>query len=126
MPGGEKKVLYVWFDAPIGYISATKDWAEKNNTDWMPYWKDKNTKLIHFIGKDNIVFHCIIFPSMLKAEVYVLLANVPANEFLKLEGQKLSTSKIGLFGSMSIWRIFQKTRCVAICPNFQCARKQRQ
>ena len=94
VPGGEKKVLYVWFDAPIGYISATKDWAEQNNTDWMPYWKDKNTKLIHFIGKDNIVFHCIIFPSMLKAEgSYVLPANVPANEFLKLEGQKLSTSK---------------------------------
>ena len=94
VPGGEKKVLYVWFDAPIGYISATKDWAEQNNTDWMPYWKDKNTKLIHFIGKDNIVFHCIIFPSMLKAEgSYVLPANVPANEFLNLEGQKLSTSK---------------------------------
>ncbi len=92
--GGENKVLYVWFDAPIGYISATKDWAQQNNTDWEPYWKDKNTKLIHFIGKDNIVFHCIIFPSMLKAEgSYVLPTNVPANEFLKLEGQKLSTSK---------------------------------
>ena len=92
--GGENKVLYVWFDAPIGYISATKDWAQQNNTDWEPYWKDKNTKLIHFIGKDNIVFHCIIFPSMLKAEgSYVLPTNVPANEFLNLEGQKLSTSK---------------------------------
>ena len=76
------------------YTSATKDWAQQNNTDWEPYWKDKNTKLIHFIGKDNIVFHCIIFPSMLKAEgSYVLPTNVPANEFLNLEGQKLSTSK---------------------------------
>ena len=94
VPGGENKVLYVWFDAPIGYISATKDWAQQNNTDWEPYWKDKNTKLIHFIGKDNIVFHCIIFPSILKAEgSYVLPTNVPANEFLNLEGQKLSTSK---------------------------------
>ena len=94
VPGGENKVLYVWFDAPIGYISATKDWAQQNNSDWEPYWKDKNTKLIHFIGKDNIVFHCIIFPSMLKAEgSYVLPTNVPANEFLNLEGQKLSTSK---------------------------------
>ena len=94
VPGGENKVLYVWFDAPIGYISATKEWAEKNNKDWEPYWKDKNTKLIHFIGKDNIVFHCIIFPAMLHAEgSYVLPTNVPANEFLNLEGQKLSTSK---------------------------------
>ena len=94
VPGGENKVLYVWFDAPIGYISATKEWAEKNNTDWKPYWKDKNTKLIHYIGKDNIVFHCIIFPAMLHAEgSFVLPTNVPANEFLNLEGQKLSTSK---------------------------------
>ena len=94
VPGSENKVLYVWFDAPIGYISATKDWAKKNNADWEPYWKDKNTKLIHFIGKDNIVFHCIIFPAMLLAEVsFVLPTNVPANEFLNLEGQKLSTSK---------------------------------
>ena len=94
VPGGENKVLYVWFDAPIGYISATKEWAEKNNKDWEPYWKDLNTKLIHFIGKDNIVFHCIIFPAMLHAEgSYVLPTNVPANEFLNLEGQKLSTSK---------------------------------
>ena len=94
VPGGENKVLYVWFDAPIGYISATKEWAEKNNTNWEPYWKDKNTKLIHFVGKDNIVFHCIIFPAMLHAEgSYVLPTNVPANEFLNLEGQKLSTSK---------------------------------
>ena len=92
--GGEGKVLYVWFDAPIGYISATKEWATRENKDWEPYWKDKNTKLIHFIGKDNIVFHCIIFPSMLKAEgSYILPDNVPANEFLNLEGNKLSTSK---------------------------------
>ncbi|MDQ7916305.1 methionine--tRNA ligase [Mesonia sp. MT50] len=92
--GGEGKVLYVWFDAPIGYISATKEWAEQNNKDWEPYWKDKDTKLVHFIGKDNIVFHCIIFPTMLKAEgSYILPDNVPANEFLNLEGNKLSTSK---------------------------------
>ena len=88
------KVLYVWFDAPIGYISSTKEWAKSNGKDWKLYWKDKNTKLIHFIGKDNIVFHCIIFPSMLKAEgSYILPTNVPANEFLNLEGRKLSTSK---------------------------------
>lgn len=92
--GAEGKVLYVWFDAPIGYISATKEWANENNSDWKPYWKDKDTKLLHFIGKDNIVFHCIIFPSMLKAEgSYVLPNNVPANEFLNLEGNKISTSK---------------------------------
>ncbi len=92
--GGEGKVLYVWFDAPIGYISATKEWAERVGKDWEPYWKDENTKLVHFIGKDNIVFHCIIFPSMLKAEgSYILPDNVPANEFLNLEGNKLSTSK---------------------------------
>jgi methionyl-tRNA synthetase len=92
--GGEGKVLYVWFDAPIGYISSTKEWADQQGTDWEPYWKDKNTKLIHFIGKDNIVFHCIIFPAMLKAEgSYVLPENVPANEFLNLEGDKISTSK---------------------------------
>ncbi len=88
------KVLYVWFDAPIGYISATKEWAENNGKDWEPYWKDKDTKLYHFIGKDNIVFHCIIFPAMLKAHGdYILPENVPANEFLNLEGNKLSTSK---------------------------------
>ncbi|WP_136466828.1 methionine--tRNA ligase [Flagellimonas onchidii] len=90
----EGKVLYVWFDAPIGYISSTKEWAEREGKDWEPYWKDKNTKLLHFIGKDNIVFHCIIFPSMLKAHGdFVLPENVPANEFLNLEGNKLSTSK---------------------------------
>ena len=92
--GGEGKVLYVWFDAPIGYISSTKEWAQRVGKDWEPYWKDKDTKLVHFIGKDNIVFHCIIFPAMLKAEgSYILPDNVPANEFLNLEGNKLSTSK---------------------------------
>jgi methionyl-tRNA synthetase len=92
--GGEGKVLYVWFDAPIGYISSTKEWAEREGKDWEPYWKDKDTKLLHFIGKDNIVFHCIIFPSILKSHGdYILPDNVPANEFLNLEGNKLSTSK---------------------------------
>jgi methionyl-tRNA synthetase len=92
--GGEGKVLYVWFDAPIGYISSTKEWAEREGKDWEPYWKDKGTKLVHFIGKDNIVFHCIIFPAILKAHGdYILPENVPANEFLNLEGNKLSTSK---------------------------------
>lgn len=92
--GADGKVLYVWFDAPIGYISSTKEWAEKVGKDWTPYWKDEDTKLVHFIGKDNIVFHCVIFPAMLKAEgSYILPDNVPANEFLNLEGNKLSTSK---------------------------------
>ena len=92
--GADGKVLYVWFDAPIGYISSTKEWAQKEGKDWEPYWKDKDTTLVHFIGKDNIVFHCIIFPAMLKAEgSFILPTNVPANEFLNLEGQKLSTSK---------------------------------
>ncbi|MBN1252964.1 MAG: methionine--tRNA ligase [Bacteroidales bacterium] len=86
----EGKVLYVWFDAPIGYISATKELTN----DWEKYWKDKETKMVHFIGKDNIVFHCIIFPAMLKAEgSYILPENVPANEFLNLEGDKISTSR---------------------------------
>jgi methionyl-tRNA synthetase len=90
----EGKVLYVWFDAPIGYISSTKEWAEINRKEWKPYWTDKETQLVHFIGKDNIVFHCIIFPIMLKAsDRYILPKNVPANEFLNLEGQKISTSK---------------------------------
>lgn len=92
--GAEGKVLYVWFDAPIGYISSTKEWAEREAKDWRPFWQDKDTELVHFIGKDNIVFHCIIFPAMLKAEgSYILPTNVPANEFLNLEGNKLSTSK---------------------------------
>ena len=92
--GAEGKVLYVWFDAPIGYISSTKEWAEREGKDWRPFWQNKDTELVHFIGKDNIVFHCIIFPAMLKAEgSYILPTNVPANEFLNLEGNKLSTSK---------------------------------
>ena len=94
LESADGKVLYVWFEAPIGYISSTKEWAEKKGIDWEPYWKDENTSLIHFIGKDNIVFHCIIFPALLKAHGdYILPENVPANEFLNLEGQKLSTSK---------------------------------
>lgn len=87
------KVLYVWFDAPIGYISATKQWAINTGNDWKPYWEDKNTKLVHFIGKDNIVFHCIIFPVMLKLHGNILPDNVPANEFMNLEGDKMSTSR---------------------------------
>ncbi|HYG17678.1 MAG TPA: methionine--tRNA ligase subunit beta, partial [Ohtaekwangia sp.] len=91
LPDAKGKVLYVWFDAPIGYISATK---ELKPNDWEKYWKDPETRLVHFIGKDNIVFHCIIFPSMLKAEGdFILPDNVPANEFLNLEGDKLSTSR---------------------------------
>ena len=91
----EGKVLYVWFDAPIGYISATKEWCEANHdSNWEKWWKDEETELVHFIGKDNIVFHCIIFPCMLKAEgSYILPENVPANEFLNLEGDKISTSR---------------------------------
>lgn len=93
VPEGAGKVLYVWFDAPIGYISATKQWAIDNDKDWRPYWEDKDTKLVHFIGKDNIVFHCIIFPVMLKLHGNILPENVPANEFLNLEGDKMSTSR---------------------------------
>ncbi len=91
--GGKGKVLYVWFDAPIGYISATKQWALDNNKDWKPYWYDAGTKLVHFIGKDNIVFHCIIFPVMLKLHGNILPDNVPSNEFMNLEGDKMSTSR---------------------------------
>ena len=93
LPDAAGKVLYVWFDAPIGYISATKQWALDHDKDWKPYWQDKDTKLVHFIGKDNIVFHCIIFPVMLKLHGDILPANVPANEFLNLEGDKMSTSR---------------------------------
>ena len=95
LPEAEGKVLYVWFDAPIGYISATKEWtAAQGRTDWEKWWKNPDTQLVHFIGKDNIVFHCIIFPCMLKAEgSYILPENVPANEFLNLEGDKISTSR---------------------------------
>ena len=94
LEGANGKVLYVWFDAPIGYISSTKEWAAREGKNWEDYWKKEDTKMVHFIGKDNIVFHCIIFPSMLKAHGdYILPDNVPANEFLNLEGNKLSTSK---------------------------------
>lgn len=89
----EGKVLYVWFDAPIGYISATKQWALDNGKEWEPYWYDKETKLVHFIGKDNIVFHCLIFPVMLKLHGNILPENVPSNEFMNLEGDKMSTSR---------------------------------
>ena len=92
--GAEGKVLYVWFDAPIGYISATKDWAANQGKNWEDYWKKDDTRLIHFIGKDNIVFHCVIFPALLKADGdYILPDNVPANEFLNLESNKISTSR---------------------------------
>ena len=93
VPGVDGKVLYVWFDAPIGYISATKQWAIDTGKDWQPYWKDAETKLVHFVGKDNIVFHCIIFPIMLKLHCNILPENVPANEFMNLEGDKMSTSR---------------------------------
>ena len=93
LPEAEGKVLYVWFDAPIGYISATKQWSVNTGKDWKPYWYDQDTKLVHFIGKDNIVFHCIIFPVMLKLHGNILPENVPANEFLNLEGDKMSTSR---------------------------------
>lgn len=92
--GAEGKVLYVWFDAPIGYISATKEWAKQHGKNWEDYWKNPETELVHFIGKDNIVFHAIIFPIILKAHGdYILPTNVPANEFLNLEGDKISTSR---------------------------------
>jgi len=93
LPDAEGKVLYVWFDAPIGYISATRQWSLDTGKDWKPYWYDKDTKLVHFIGKDNIVFHCIIFPIMLKLHGNILPENVPANEFMNLEGDKMSTSR---------------------------------
>jgi methionyl-tRNA synthetase len=94
IPGAEGKKLYVWLDAPIGYISSTKKWAERENRDWKEFWQDENTALIHFIGKDNIVFHCIIFPAILKAHGdYILPVNVPANQFMNLEGDKISTSR---------------------------------
>ncbi|MCE3076090.1 methionine--tRNA ligase [Chryseobacterium gwangjuense] len=94
LPGAEGKVLYVWFDAPIGYISFTKEWAAKNGKDWKDYWQSESSDLVHFIGKDNIVFHCIIFPSMMKAHGdYIMPKNVPAFEFLNLENDKISTSR---------------------------------
>ena len=94
LPDAEGKVMYVWFDAPIGYISFTKEWAEKNGKNWKDYWQSENSDLIHFIGKDNIVFHCIIFPAMMKAHGdYIMPKNVPAFEFLNLENDKISTSR---------------------------------
>jgi methionyl-tRNA synthetase len=94
LPDTDGKVLYVWFDAPIGYITFTQEWAAKNGKNWEDYWKNDTTKLVHFIGKDNIVFHCIIFPAMLMAEgSYILPDSVPANEFMNLEGDKISTSR---------------------------------
>ncbi|TNE66193.1 MAG: methionine--tRNA ligase [Bacteroidetes bacterium] len=94
IPNSKGKKLYVWLDAPIGYISATKQWAKDKGVDWEPYWKDTDTNLVHFIGKDNIVFHCLIFPAILKAHGdFVLPVNVPANQFMNLEGRKISTSK---------------------------------
>lgn len=94
IPGSEGKKLYVWMDAPIGYVSATRQWAKDHGEDWEKYWKDESTELIHFIGKDNIVFHCLIFPAILKRHgEFILPRNVPANQFLNLEGHKLSTSK---------------------------------
>lgn len=94
LPEAEGKVLYVWFDAPIGYISFTQEWAEKNGKNWKDYWQNEQSDLIHFIGKDNIVFHCIIFPAMMKAHgSYIMPANVPAFEFLNLENDKISTSR---------------------------------
>ena len=93
VPNENGKVLYVWFDAPIGYISATKQWALNNDKDWKPYWHNDDTKLVHFIGKDNIVFHAIIFPVMLKLNGNILPTNVPSNEFMNLEGDKMSTSR---------------------------------
>ena len=93
LESAEGKVLYVWFDAPIGYISATKQWAINNNKDWKPYWFDQQTSLVHFIGKDNIVFHAIIFPIMLKLNGNILPSNIPSNEFMNLEGDKMSTSR---------------------------------
>lgn len=94
LPEADGKVLYVWFDAPIGYISFTQEWAEKNGKNWKDYWQNENSDLIHFIGKDNIVFHCIIFPAMMKAHGnYVMPKNVPAFEFLNLENDKISTSR---------------------------------
>ena len=94
LPEALDKVLYVWFDAPIGYITATQEWATAQGEDWKPFWQGPNTQLVNFVGKDNIVFHCIIFPAMLRAHgSYMLPTNVPANEFMNLEGQKLSTSR---------------------------------
>ncbi len=126
VPGGEGKVLYVWFDAPIGYISSTKEWAAREGKDWEPYWKDKDTQLVHFIGKDNIVFHCIIFPSMLKAHgEFILPENVPANEFLNLEGDKtLHLQKLGRMATRVSGRFPGYAGCLALYPYRQCPGNQ--
>ena len=120
--GSEGKVLYVWFDAPIGYISATKAWAEQCNKDWELYWKNEETKLVHFIGKDNIVFHCLIFPAMLKAHgEFILPENVPANEFLNIEGDKLSTSRnwaVWVHEYLNDFKDQQDALRYTICSNF--------
>jgi methionyl-tRNA synthetase len=128
VPGAEGKVLYVWFDAPIGYISAAKDYFKnseikaihKQNT-WEDFWKKDDTKLVHFIGKDNIVFHCIIFPAMLKAEgTYILPDNVPANEFMNLEGDKISTSRnwaVWLHEYLEEFKDKQDVLRYALCAN---------
>lgn len=112
--GAEGKVLYVWFDAPIGYISNTKELLPDK---WELYWKDKDTKMVHFIGKDNIVFHCIVFPAMLKAEgSYILPDNVPANEFLNLEGDKIPLRETGRCGYTSISKSSPANRtCCVMC-----------
>ena len=113
----EGKVLYVWFDAPIGYISASRDWSLQTGRSWEEYWKSDDSRLIHFIGKDNIVFHCIIFPVMLKAEgSYILPENVPANEFLNLEGDKISTSRNWAVWLHEYLEDFPESRmCCAMC-----------
>lgn len=123
--GAEGKVLYVWFDAPIGYISNTKELLPDK---WELYWKDKDTKMVHFIGKDNIVFHCIVFPAMLKAEgSYILPDNVPANEFLNLEGDKISTSR-----NWAVWlheyleEFPRQTGRAALCAHGQRSRDEGQ
>ncbi len=128
LPDADGKVLYVWFDAPIGYISMTKEWAEEQGRDWELYWRDQHTKLVHFIGKDNIVFHCIIFPAMLMAEgSFILADNVPANEFMNLEGDKISTSR-----NWAVWlheyleEMPGQAGCTAVCAGGQRARNQRQ
>ena len=102
--GAEGKVLYVWLDAPIGYITSTMEWAEKTGEDWRDWWQSPDTELLHFIGKDNIVFHCIIFPILLKEHGdYILPHQVPANEFMNLEGDKISTSRN--------WAVWVKEYC---------------
>ena len=113
--GAEGKVLYVWLDAPIGYITATMEWCEAHGQNWKVWWQDPNAELLHFIGKDNIVFHCIIFPILLKEHGgYNLPTNVPANEFMNLEGDKISTSRNWAVGSPSTSRTSLKaaTPCV--------------